>query len=166
MRGELGPVALGNAGRAGRRRHSGVIHLLNRRRTTVVDWGAMQFLELGRRARIKFRLSELLLLAGTDGLAGHRGPGPGTPVLDRQAAGRRALPRQERRLFGGQRRDVVLVIDGSGSMGRKAGAASATRAGARLGQAIYRQAASGRLGRRARRQRPGHAAGRAGQLRL
>jgi hypothetical protein len=40
-----------------------VIHMLNRRRVTVIDWGAMQFLELGKRARLKFQLSELLLLA-------------------------------------------------------------------------------------------------------
>ena len=31
-----------------------VIHFLNRRRATVVDWGAMQFLELGRRSRWSF----------------------------------------------------------------------------------------------------------------
>ena len=39
-----------------------VIHLLNRRRDPVVDWGAMQFLELGRKARQKLRLTELLLM--------------------------------------------------------------------------------------------------------
>ena len=30
-----------------------IIHLLNRRRDTVIDWGAMQFLDLGRQARRK-----------------------------------------------------------------------------------------------------------------
>ncbi len=39
-----------------------VIHLLDRRRDPVVDWGAMQFLDLGRRARRKLRLTELLLM--------------------------------------------------------------------------------------------------------
>ncbi len=39
-----------------------VIHLLNRRRDPVVDWGAMQFLELGRWSRRKLNLAELLLM--------------------------------------------------------------------------------------------------------
>ena len=39
-----------------------IIHLLNRRRDTVIDWGAMQFLDLGRRARRRIRLTELLLM--------------------------------------------------------------------------------------------------------
>jgi hypothetical protein len=41
-----------------------IIHLLNRRRAVTVDWGAMQFLELGRRARRRLNLTELLLMAG------------------------------------------------------------------------------------------------------
>jgi len=39
-----------------------VVHLLNRRRFDVVQWGAMQFLELGERTRQRIRLSDLLLL--------------------------------------------------------------------------------------------------------
>ena len=39
-----------------------VIHLLNRRRDPIVDWGAMQFLDIGRKARQKIRLTELLLM--------------------------------------------------------------------------------------------------------
>lgn len=38
-------------------------HLLSRRKYDVVDWGAMQFLEIGRNARRRIRLEELLLLA-------------------------------------------------------------------------------------------------------
>ena len=40
-----------------------VIHLLNRRRGDVIDWGAMQFLEPGRRSRRRIRLAEILLMA-------------------------------------------------------------------------------------------------------
>ena len=40
-----------------------VIHLLTRRRVPTIDWGAMQFLELGRRARTRVRLAEWLLMA-------------------------------------------------------------------------------------------------------
>ena len=42
-----------------------VIHLINRSRDPIVDWGAMQFLELGRRARQELRLNELPV--GSDG---------------------------------------------------------------------------------------------------
>ena len=45
-----------------------IIHFLNRRRDQVVDWGAMQFLELGKRARQKIRLTELLLMLARMGL--------------------------------------------------------------------------------------------------
>lgn len=38
-------------------------HLLSRRKYDTVDWGAMQFLEIGRSARRRIRLEELLLLA-------------------------------------------------------------------------------------------------------
>src|SRR4029077_4636905 len=86
-----------------------VIPLLNRRRDPVIDWGAMQFLDLGRRARRKIRLTEVLLMlarmallalvalalarpfwkpsAAADARGG--GPGPAAPP-----------------------RDAVLVIDG------------------------------------------------------
>ena len=38
-------------------------HLLSRRKYDTVEWGAMQFLELGRNARRRIKLEELLLLA-------------------------------------------------------------------------------------------------------
>lgn len=38
-------------------------HLLSRRKYDTVEWGAMQFLEIGRNARRRIRLEELLLLA-------------------------------------------------------------------------------------------------------
>jgi hypothetical protein len=37
-------------------------HLLSRKRYDVLDWGAMQFLELDPNARRKLRLEDLLLL--------------------------------------------------------------------------------------------------------
>ncbi len=45
-----------------------IIHLLNKRRDTVIEWGAMQFLELGKQARRKIRLSEMLLMLARMGL--------------------------------------------------------------------------------------------------
>ncbi|MGZ0162807.1 MAG: BatA domain-containing protein [Planctomycetales bacterium] len=38
-------------------------HLLSRRKYDTVEWGAMQFLEIGRNARRRIKLEELLLLA-------------------------------------------------------------------------------------------------------
>ncbi|SIO32286.1 N-terminal double-transmembrane domain-containing protein [Singulisphaera sp. GP187] len=92
-----------------------VIHLLNRRREPVVDWGAMQFLDLGPRDRQKLRLTELLLmlarmaLLALVALALARPFWSGAPAVGGGFAAS-APPR-----------DVVLVIDGSASMGRTLG---------------------------------------------
>lgn len=40
-----------------------IAHLLSRKKYDVVEWGAMQFLELGRQAKRRIRLEEFLLLA-------------------------------------------------------------------------------------------------------
>src|SRR4051794_28583717 len=85
-----------------------LIHLLNRRRFRVVDWGAMQFLEVGRATRRRLLLDDLLLLlvrmaalaAAVLALAGPQVHG----LLPADAAGRPA-------------RAVVVLIDGSASMG-------------------------------------------------
>ncbi|WP_158633629.1 BatA domain-containing protein [Tautonia sociabilis] len=94
-----------------------LIHLLSRRRVPTVPWGAMQFLELGRRARTRIRLAEWLLLAArmlllaVVALAAARpiwsaGPSPGADGEGRGA------------------RDVVLVVDGSAGMARRGGGTS------------------------------------------
>ena len=93
-----------------------VIHFLNRRRDTIVDWGAMQFLELGRKARHKIKLTELLLmLARMAVLAAvafalcrpYWGGSPGGLVSTAIVGSTRPA------------RDVVVVIDNSASMGRR-----------------------------------------------
>jgi len=100
-----------------------VIHLLNRRRATVVDWGAMQFLDLGRRARRKFQLTELLLMAGRMALLGLVALALMRPFwVQKEPEARAADSGSGSGPFGGgRRRDVVIVLDGSDSMGRKAG---------------------------------------------
>ncbi len=93
------------------------IHLLNRRRDPVVDWGAMQFLDLGRKARQKLRLTELLLmlarmsLLAIVALALAR-PYRGGSVADSSGTAGAGAD---------SARDVVIVIDGSTGMGRSAG---------------------------------------------
>jgi hypothetical protein len=84
-----------------------LIHLLNRRRYDVVDWGAMQFLQLSETTRRRILIEELLLLLLRMGLIALLVLGMALPFL----------PRETLAWAGGDNRDVVLVIDGSYSMG-------------------------------------------------
>ncbi len=86
-----------------------IAHLLSKRKFDIVFWGAMQFLELGRKTRRRIRLEELLLLLLRIGLIAiivlsfARPWGKGGAFVA---------------LTDGVRRDVAYVIDGSYSMGR------------------------------------------------
>src|SRR3954466_3697862 len=83
-----------------------LIHLLNRRRYDVVDWGAMQFLRLSQTTRRRLLLEELVLMALRMGLialvvlalAVPYALGPWLGALGNQT-----------------RRDVILILDGSSS---------------------------------------------------
>jgi hypothetical protein len=89
-----------------------LVHLLSRRRQDVVDWGAMQFLQAGPTARRRLLLAEVLLLALRMGLVALMVLALAAPFVEGPAlAG----------LQGRASRDVVLVIDGSASMGRDDG---------------------------------------------
>lgn len=84
-----------------------LIHLLNRRRYEVIDWGAMQFLQVSEVTRRRLMLEELLLMLFRMGLLA---------VLVLALAGpfvQVALPPS---LASRPPRDVVLVLDGSASM--------------------------------------------------
>jgi len=89
-----------------------IAHLLSKRKFDIVFWGAMQFLELGRKTRRRIRLEEILLLLLRIGLiaiivlAFARPWGKGGAFNS---------------LTEGVRRDVAYVIDGSYSMGRLTG---------------------------------------------
>lgn len=98
-----------------------LIHWLNRRRATVIDWGAMQFLDLGRRSQRKFQITELLLLAGRMALLALVALAVARPFLapksiEANTAGNGSAV---------EPRDVVLILDGSESMGRLAGGTTA-----------------------------------------
>jgi hypothetical protein len=84
-----------------------IIHLLNRRRFDVVDWGAMQFLQISEATRRRLLIEELLLMALRIGLLA---------VLVLGVAGPFFTFDKPTRLGGRVSRDVVLVIDGSASM--------------------------------------------------
>src|SRR5437660_7915062 len=79
-----------------------VIHLLNRRRYDVVDWGAMQFLQISETTRRRLLLEELLLMALRMALLLVLVLAVAGPFFDS------SLPL---RLGGRNSRDVVLVID-------------------------------------------------------
>ena len=83
-------------------------HLLSRKKYDVVQWGAMQFLELGRRTRRRIRLEQLLLLLLRMGLIALL-----AIALSRPWAQGGFLTQ----FASTQSRDVVFVVDGSYSMG-------------------------------------------------
>jgi hypothetical protein len=98
-----------------------VIHLLSRHRETVIDWGAMQFLDLGTRARQKIRLAELLLMLARMALLTLVALALARPFWMPATT---ADARASRSLGLGKDappRDVVLVLDGSTSMDRRCG---------------------------------------------
>lgn len=84
-----------------------VVHLLNRRRFDVVDWAAMQFLQISKRTRKKIFLEQLLLMLLRMGLIlvlvlGAASPWVKLPWLAKIAPA--------------PNRDVVIILDGSFSM--------------------------------------------------
>jgi hypothetical protein len=84
-----------------------LIHLLNRRRYDVVDWGAMRFLQVSEVTRRRLMLEELLLMALRMGLLA---------LLVFALAGPFTKGKLPGPLGGRTNRDVVLVFDGSYSM--------------------------------------------------
>src|SRR6516225_3127978 len=84
-----------------------IIHLLNRRRYDVVDWGAMQFLQISETTRRRLLLEEVLLMLLRMGLL---------LLLVLAFAGLFFDTPMSLRLGGRSNRDTVLIIDGSASM--------------------------------------------------
>jgi len=84
-----------------------IIHLLNRRRYNVVDWGAMQFLQVSETTRKRLLIEELLLLLLRMGLIAILVLALAGPFVESSALGK----------FGRNNRDVVILFDGSYSMG-------------------------------------------------
>lgn len=98
-------------------------HLLSRKRYDTVDWGAMQFLELDPSARRNLRLEDLILLLVRMLLIALLAIGLARPWMSGAWLGRWASTTS---------RDVVLVIDGSYSMGWEGPAGTPRDAAVRL----------------------------------
>jgi hypothetical protein len=99
-----------------------IIHLLNRRRFQVVDWGAMQFLQISETTRRRLLIEELLLLLLRMGLIAILVLGLAGMWIDFNALAQQIsswggpnLNPSRFKLTRGNR-DVVLVFDGSYSM--------------------------------------------------
>src|SRR5262245_49442466 len=84
-----------------------IIHLLNRRRYDVIDWGAMQFLQVREVTRRRLLIEELVLMALRMALLA---------VLVLALAGPFFKTTRLAKLGGRPSRDVVLIFDGSHSM--------------------------------------------------
>lgn len=98
-----------------------VIHLWNRRRDDMVDWGAMQFLDLGERTRRALRLTEWLLLLARMALLGLVALALARPYWSASRATAAGTVAGAAANGEAPRRDVVLVLDGSSSMDLKRG---------------------------------------------
>src|SRR5690242_717808 len=84
------------------------IHLLNRRRYEIVNWGAMHFLQISATTRRQILIEEILLLLLRMGLIALLVLAMAAPYADSPALAR---------LSPKSNRDVVLILDGSCSMG-------------------------------------------------
>lgn len=104
-----------------------LVHLLSRRRYDIVDWGAMRFLELAPNARRRIRLEELLLLLVRMLLMGVMAVALARPWVPGNWLGRWGTP---------QNRDVVILIDGSASMGWEGRAETPHAAARRLAEEL------------------------------
>lgn len=123
-----------------------VIHLLARRRNVVIDWGAMQFLDVGRRARQRIRITDALLLASRMLLIALVALALARPLLQPRlapAAGGAAPAAGAGAGAAAERRDVVLVLDGASSMGRKVGPSTPDQSARRWAAAFVRQLPAG-----------------------
>jgi von Willebrand factor type A domain/Aerotolerance regulator N-terminal len=115
-----------------------IIHFLNRRRDLIIDWGAMQFLDPGRKARRKIQLTELLLMLARMGLLA-----AAALALARPYWGGASTTASAGATLGGPARDLVLVFDGSVGMNRKAGETTTRADAIRAARALVDKLAPG-----------------------
>jgi hypothetical protein len=85
-----------------------IVHLLHRRRFDVVDWGAMQFLQISETTRRRLLLEEIILMALRMSLIAILVLGLAAPFAVSSFLAKIMHDRPSR--------DVVLIIDGSASM--------------------------------------------------
>lgn len=111
-----------------------LIHLLNRRRFDVVDWGAMQFLQISETTRRRLLIEEILLMLLRMGLI--------AVMVLALAAPFAVLPGCAQ-MGARPNRDVVLVFDGSYSMGYSGSGMSAHEAAKEWATAFVSELSAG-----------------------
>jgi hypothetical protein len=122
-----------------------VLHLFNRRRHDEVDWAAMQFLRLNPTARRKLVWEQVLLMLVRMGVLTGVVLALAAPAVDSSFVGR-LTPAAER--------DVVLILDGSASMGYKPSTPAAEAAKQWAAEYIGRLRTGDRVAVLQARQRP------------
>jgi hypothetical protein len=85
-----------------------IIHLLNRRRHEVIDWGAMQFLTISTTRRRRLLIEDVLLMLLRMALIALMVLGLAAPFVEAPSMAH---------LGGRPNRDLVFIVDGSYSMG-------------------------------------------------
>src|SRR5260370_15234018 len=90
-----------------------IIHLLHRRRFEVVDWGAMQFLQISETTRRRLLMEEMILMVLRMGLIAILVLGLAAPFVVNSLLAKIMHDRPSR--------DVVLIFDGSASMAYASG---------------------------------------------
>lgn len=93
-----------------------IVHLLNRRRFEVVDWAAMQFLQITKKIRRRIVFEQVLLMLLRCLLILMLVLAIASPVLNLSCVNRLPYGRKLASLAGQSNRDVVLIVDGSYSM--------------------------------------------------
>ncbi len=96
-----------------------VIHWLNRRRDPVIEWGAMQFLELDPWSRRRLNLADLALLLARMAVLAAVAFAMARPFLMPSSDAMSMSTPLGMSGGGSGPRDVVIVVDGSASMGRR-----------------------------------------------
>src|SRR5216684_3673870 len=111
-----------------------IVHLLHRRRFEVVNWGAMQFLQISETTRRRLLLEEIILLILRMGLIGILVLGLAAPFVVSSLLAKILHDRPSR--------DVVLIIDGSASMAYAGQGKSSHEAAQDWGRSILQELTS------------------------
>ncbi len=93
-----------------------IVHLLNRRRFEVVEWAAMQFLQITKKIRRRMAFEQLLLMFLRCTMIAVLVLAIASPVLDLGCVNRMPGGQWMARMAGQSNRDVVVIVDGSYSM--------------------------------------------------
>ena len=93
-----------------------IVHLLNRRRFEVVEWAAMQFLQITKKIRRRMVFEQLLLMLLRCAVIAVLVLAIASPILNLSCVNRMPGGQWIARKAGQTNRDVVVIVDGSYSM--------------------------------------------------